>query len=226
MSVAATAMASVPAGLRSGAPEAMTRARVTVTAFRARTRSPWNRRSPSSVASSTTRNTARFASQYAMNPSTTRRAVAQLASSDQSPSTSSARVPAPSHELLGHDENGLLHVLEVLVEGGRRRPGLAGDVDDLDRPPRRGGQQLGGALEQAGAGGQTAPPRDPSVGGGDRARVVGVVEDRVEGGVAQVRGHRREGYPSLADAVSDLSCSGVAWPGVERVPSQAGPRVA
>ncbi len=63
MSVAATAMASVPAGLRFGTPDAITRARVTVTALRARTRSPWNRRSPSSVASSTTRNTARLVSQ-------------------------------------------------------------------------------------------------------------------------------------------------------------------
>ncbi len=61
--MAATAMASVPAGLRLGAPDAITRAKVTVTALRARTRSPWKRRSPSSVASSTTRKTARLESQ-------------------------------------------------------------------------------------------------------------------------------------------------------------------
>ena len=60
MRVPATAIGSLPAGL---APAPMTRARVTVTAFRARTRSPWKRRSPSSVASSTTRKTDRFSSQ-------------------------------------------------------------------------------------------------------------------------------------------------------------------
>jgi hypothetical protein len=90
-------MGSAPAGEPEAAPwVAMTRARVTVTALRARTRRPWNRRSPSTVVSSTTRNTARLVSQYSMNPSTTATAVAQLASSDQSPSTTPARTPTPS----------------------------------------------------------------------------------------------------------------------------------
>ena len=56
-----------------------------------------------------------------------------------------------------------------------------------------GGEELGGALEQARPGGQAAPPRDPAVGGGDRARVVAVVEDRLQGRVARVGGHPREG---------------------------------
>ena len=64
ISVPAAAIGSEPAG-EPDVPEwlAITRASVTVTAFSARTRSPWNRRSPSTVVSSTTRNTARFRSQ-------------------------------------------------------------------------------------------------------------------------------------------------------------------
>ncbi len=62
--VPAAAIGSGPAGdPDSSAWVAMTRARVTVTALRARTRRPWNRRSPSTVVSSTTRNTARLRSQ-------------------------------------------------------------------------------------------------------------------------------------------------------------------
>ena len=152
----------------------MTRARVTVTALRARTRRPWNRRSPSTVVSSTTRKTARLRSQYSMKPSTTATAVSQLASSDQSPSTRPASTPDPFDQLLGQHGDGRLHVLEVLVEGGRRRAGLAGDVDHLDRAPRRGHQQLGGALQQPLAGGQAPMAGDPAVGGGDQLRIVGI----------------------------------------------------
>ena len=97
MRVPAAAIGSEPAGdPEVPALVAMTRASVTVTALRARTRKPWNRRSPSTVVSSTTRNTARFRSQYSMNPSTTATAVSHPAPSDQSPSTSPARTPTPS----------------------------------------------------------------------------------------------------------------------------------
>ena len=67
----------------------ITWARAMVTALRARTRMPRNWASPSSVARSTTRNTARLSSQYDKNASVTVSAVSQLASSDQSPTTSS-----------------------------------------------------------------------------------------------------------------------------------------
>ena len=49
-------------------------------------------------------------------------------------------------------------------------------------------EELGGALEQAGPGGEPAAARDPAVGGSDRARVV-VVEDRVQGCVTHVGAH-------------------------------------
>ena len=63
--VPAAAMGSAPAGEAAALPPlvAITRASVTVTALRARTRRPWKRRSPSTVVSSTTRNTARLRSQ-------------------------------------------------------------------------------------------------------------------------------------------------------------------
>ena len=152
----------------------MTRARVTVTALRARTRSPWKRRSPSTVVSSTTRKTARFRSQYSMKPSTTATAVAQPALLRPVAVHQSGQDPDPFDQLLGQDGDGRLHVLEVLVEGGRRGPGPAGDVDDLDRPPGCGHQQLGGALQQPLAGGPAPMPGDPAVGGGDQLRIVDV----------------------------------------------------
>ena len=69
-------------------------ARATVTALRARTRTPFSSATPSSVARSTTRNTARLASQNSMKPSLRVRAVSQLSSSDQSPCTRPARSSA------------------------------------------------------------------------------------------------------------------------------------
>ena len=102
-SVPATAIGSPPAGEHvapaappsaDGEAVAITCARATVTALSARTRMPRSWPSPSSVARSTTRKTARLSSQYARKPSVTRTAVSQLASSDQSPPTRSASWPA------------------------------------------------------------------------------------------------------------------------------------
>ena len=66
---------------------------------------------------------------------------------------------------LGQHPDGLLHVGEVLVEGGRRRPGLPRDVGDLDRAPRRGGQELDRGVEQALAGLAAPLAGHPPVGG-------------------------------------------------------------
>ena len=93
-------------------------------------------------------------------------AVSQLASSDQSPPTSSASCAGLVHHALGEHPDGLLHVAEVLVEGRRRRPGLPGDVGHLHRAPRRGGEQLDGGVEQPLAGLAPALAGDPPVGGG------------------------------------------------------------
>ena len=65
----------------------MALASVTVTAFKARTRTPRMAASPSWVARSMTRKTDRLASQYVRNPSLTACAVSQLCSGDQSPSS-------------------------------------------------------------------------------------------------------------------------------------------
>ena len=73
--------------------------------------------------------------------------------------------------LLGQHEDGRLDVGEVLVEGRRRRAGLAGDVDHLHVAVAGGGEHVAGALEQPLARGAAAAARHAAVGGAE----VGVV---------------------------------------------------
>ena len=54
--------------------------------------------------------------------------------------------------LLGEREHRLLDVAEVLVEGRRRGADPAGDVDHREVEDARGGEELGGGVEQAPAG--------------------------------------------------------------------------
>ncbi len=76
--------------------------------------------------------------------------------------------------LLGQHEDRRLDVGEVLVEGRRRRAGLAGDVDHLHVAVAGGGEHVAGALEQPLAGGAPAPTRDAAVGGPEVGVVGGV----------------------------------------------------
>ena len=103
--------------------------------------------------------------------------------------------PRPFDQLLGQHGDRGLDVLEVLVEGGGRGPGLPGDVDHLDRPPRCGHQQLGRALQQALAGGPTPLTGHPAVRGGDQLRdrrpwrtVVGIGMAAIADGAGVTRG--------------------------------------
>ncbi len=72
-------------------------------------------------------------------------------------------------DLVGEGEDGILDVAEVLVEGRRRRPDLAGDVDDPQVPHPGGLEQPPGGVEQPVAGSLPTPAEGPAV-GGDRRR--------------------------------------------------------
>ena len=66
-------------------------------------------------------------------------------------------------DLFGEREHRFLDVAEVLVEGRRRRPDRARDVDDAQVADPVRLEQLGRRVEQAAARERTAPPERPTV---------------------------------------------------------------
>ena len=67
--------------------------------------------------------------------------------------------------LVGEDQDRRLDVAEVLVEGGRRRPHAAGDVDHPQAQRTLRFEQFGGGFEEPAAGAVRAGPDDPAIGG-------------------------------------------------------------
>ena len=113
----------------------------------------------------------------AMNPSTSASAVSYPAALPApSPPTISVSEPPSCDHLLGQHQDGRLDLGEVLVEGGRRGAGPAGDVDDLEVAVA--GRSASRPCARAGAGGWRAPaPRHPPV-GGPQLVVVGIAHRR------------------------------------------------
>ena len=112
--------------------------------------------SPSCAARFRVRRTARCASQYSMNPSTSSRHDARPPAPDQSRTNSSATGARSLADLLGEREHRLLDVAEVLVEGRGRGPHRRGRCRrraDRGHPGPRGAVRW----RRADAGGSSRP---------------------------------------------------------------------